>query len=394
MSRPPTTVPEAIAAAPPGPLAVAVSGGLDSAVLLHALRHGLPGRPLRALHINHGLHDQAPAWERHAQALAASLDVPFVALRVTVAAGNLQGQARRARYHAWREALQPGETLLLAHHADDQAETVLWQLASGRAPVGMPRARPLGEGRLARPFLNVRRATLAAYAAAHQLRWIEDPANANTRFDRAYIRHEVLPRLEARYPDAVANIAANVGASLPAPSKAPLPTEGLDATTLATWLGVPIPAKRLREILRQAIAREDAAPVITLPDGRSVRRHAGHLHLVVPTEATPEPEGCLVATGERTVLAHGVLSWHRGANGLPEGRSFTLRYRHGAERIKPVGRGVTKPLKALFQETGVPPWQRDTWPLLFAGKALAVVPGIAIAERHASTHGWLPTWNP
>lgn len=392
MSRPPTTVPEAIAAVPPGPLAVAVSGGLDSTVLLHAVKHGWPGRPLRALHVNHGLHEDAPVWERHAQAFAASLEVPFVPLRVTVAAGNLQGQARRARYHAWREALQPGETLLLAHHADDQAETVLWQLASGRAPVGMPRARPLGEGRLARPFLNVRRGTLAAYATAHQLRWIEDPANADTRFDRAYIRHEVLPRLEARYPDAVASIAASVGAALPAPHKAPLSTEALDAATLATWLGVPAPTKRLREILRQATAREDAAPIIMLPDGRAVRRHAGHLHLVAPT--APEPEGCLVATGERTALAHGVLSWRRGASGLPEGRSFTLRYRRGAERITPVGRGVSKPLKALFQEAQVPPWQRDTWPLLFDGEALAAVPGIAVAEGHTVTNGWLPTWKP
>ena len=392
MPRHATTVREAIAAVPPGPLAVAVSGGLDSTVLLHAAKHGLPGRALRALHINHGLHEDAPVWERHVREVAAALGTPFEALPVTVAPGNLQGQARRARYRAWREALRPGETLLLAHHADDQAETVLWQLASGRAPVGMPRARPLGEGRLARPFLNLRRATLAAYATAHHLRWIEDPANADTRFDRAYIRHEITPRLEARFPDAVANIAASVGAALPAPPAAPLPTEGLDAATLATWLGVPTPAKRLREILCQAAARKDAAPIIRLPDGRSVRRHAGHLHLVAQT--TPEPEGRLVVAGEHTALAHGALSWCRGTAGLAEGRSFTLRYRRGAERITPVGRGVTKPLKALFQEAQVPPWQRSTWPLLFDGKALAAVPNIAIAKRHAVTDGWLPTWKP
>lgn len=388
----PTTVREAIAAVPPGPLAVAVSGGLDSTVLLHAAKHGLPGRPLRALHINHGLHEDAPAWERHARECAAALGTPFEALHVTVAPGNLQGQARRARYRAWREALRPGETLLLAHHADDQAETVLWQLASGRAPVGMPCERPLGVGRLARPFLNVRRTTLATYAAAHQLRWIEDPANADTRFDRVYIRHEIMPRLKARFPDAVTSIAASVGTALPAPPATPLPTKGLDAATLAAWLGVPTPPKRLSEILRQAAAREDAAPVIRLPDGRSVRRHAGHLHLVAQT--TPEPEGRLMVAGERTVLSHGVLSWHRGTSGLAEGRSFTLRYRRGAERITPVGRGVTKPLKTLFQEAQVPPWQRSTWPLLFDGKALAAVPNIAIAERHAVPDGWLPTWKP
>ena len=391
-----TTVREAIAALPPGALAVALSGGLDSTVLLHAAARGrpegAPGGSLRALHVNHGLRAEAAAWQRRAGELAQGLGVPFVALRVAVAAGNLQAQARRARYQAWRHALRPGELLLLAHHADDQAETVLWQLASGRAPVGMPRARPLGAGRLLRPFLNVRRATLAAYADAHHLAWAEDPSNADTRFDRVYIRREVMPRLAARFPNAVAAIAARVGEASPAAARAPLPTQGLDAETLGAWLGAPMPARRLREVLRQAAARADAAPVIALPDGRTVRRHDGRLHLVGTVAA--EAEGRAVQPGEAAALAHGVLSWRRGAGGVAAGHALALRYRRGAERMAPVGRGVTKTLKDLFREAGVPPWRRGAWPLLFDGEALAAVPGIAVAASHAKEDGWLPAWTP
>ena len=388
-----TTVREAIAALAPEALAVAVSGGLDSTVLLHAAAQSRRGGGLRALHVNHGLAAEAPAWERHARETARGLDVPFTALRVSVASGNLQGEARRARYRAWREALRPSETLLLAHHADDQFETVLWQLASGRAPVGMPTARPLGQGWLARPLLNVRREAIAAYADAHQLRWLEDPANADPRFDRAYIRHEIAPRVTARFPNAVAAVGARVGAAMP-PSQAatPLPTPALTTAGLAAWLGVALPPRRLREIVRQAAARRDASPIIRLPDGRTLRRHAGHLHLVAPS--TPEREGRIVHAGESATLSHGVLSWRQGPGGLAGGRALALRYRRGAEHLAPVGRGVSKTLKALFQEAGVPPWRRGAWPLLVDGETLVAVPGLAVAERHAKPEGWLPAWTP
>ena len=393
----------ALAAAPRGAAAVAHSGGLDSTALLHAAAQARSTGPLRVLHVNHGLHAQADAWERRSRALAASLGVDFLALRVAVAPGNLQANARRARYRAWRRTLRAGEALLLAHHADDQAETVLWQLATGRAPAGMPRSRPLGAGRLERPFLRLRRSVLAEYAAARGLSWIEDPRNADTRFDRAYLRHEVLPRLAARFPGAATAIAASVDAAFSAAPAAPLPLRGLSAASLRAWLGVAVPERFVREVLRQAAARADANPIARLPGGLEVRRHDGCLHKVRPfiaaTGAAHASEfGAAIrrraAPGRRVELAHGTLHWRKSERGLPSQPALAIRYRAGAERIAPAGRGVSKRLKALFQEARTPPWLRDAWPLLFDGGDLVAVPGIAIAEGRATGEGWMPLWTP
>ena len=378
---------------------MALSGGVDSTVLTHAAAQMRRRGALRALHVNHGLHSEADAWERHCQGLAESVGATFCALRVSVAPGNLQANARRARYQAWRQALRPGEKLLLAHHADDQAETVLWQLATGRFASGMPRARQLGSAMLERPFLHLRRRVLKEYAAEHGLGWVEDPRNADTRFARAYLRHEVLPLLEARFPNAVAAIAARACPFAGAVPSAPLPVAGLDAARLRTWLGIGVPDRLVAEVLRQASARPDANPVAKLPDGCEVRRHAGCLHRVDPT-STLRPAGRgsndlpPVSPGQLVVLAHGAISWRRGERGLPPELALAIRYRAGAERIAPMGRGVTKPLKALLREAHTPPWQRDGWPLLFAGDELVAVPGIAVAEGRAVAGGWQPFWTP
>lgn len=378
---------------------MALSGGVDSTVLIHAAAQVRGRGALRALHVNHGLHSEADAWERHCRGLAESVGATFCALRVSVAPGNLQANARRARYRAWQQTLRPGETLLLAHHADDQAETVLWQLATGRFASGMPRARQLGAAMLERPFLHLRRSVLEAYAAEHGLGWVEDPRNADTRFARAYLRHEVLPLLEARFPNAVAAIAARARPFPRAAPAAPLPVAGLDAARLRAWLGMGVPERLVAEVLRQAFARPDANPVAKLPDGREVRRYAGCLHRVDPTSALrPAGRGSSdlppVAPGQPVALPHGAISWRRCERGLPPELALAIRYRAGAERIAPMGRGVTKPLKALLREAYTPPWQRDGWPLLFAGDELVAVPSIAVAEGRAVAGGWQPFWTP
>ena len=301
---------EAVAAVPrEGAVAVALSGGVDSTVLLHAVATGpAPPRTLRALHVNHGLQAQAGAWERHCRAFATDLGVPLGILRGPAPRGNLEAGARRVRYAAWARALAADEVLLLAHHADDQAETVVWQLATGRAPVGMPRERPLGSGRLLRPLLGVRRETIAEYAGQHGLAWVEDRTNADTAFDRNYIRHEILPGLEARFPGAVTAIAATAGAwSVVAPAH-PLAVAGLDRPTLRQWLGAAASERCIDEILRQAGARPGASPVVTLPDGRSVRRHKGCLHVVAPEAAVAPPDGTVVVqAGCAAALPHGTI---------------------------------------------------------------------------------------
>ncbi len=396
MGEPTEDVVRALASIPDaGSVAVGFSGGLDSTVLLHAAASRFPASCLRALHVNHGLQPEARHWQRHCEGMAGTLGVAIEVLRVTVRSGNLEARARGARYAAWREALGPSEQLLLGHHADDQAETVLWRLFTGRAPVGMPRARPLGAGNLLRPLLHLRRSRLLEYAKSNRLSWVEDPSNADTGRDRNFIRREIVPRIESRFPGAVdiLSAAAPDAFAIPGPS---VPIAGLAEREVRAWLRVGVSDRFIREILRQAHAARDANPVFRLPDGDTVRRYAGHLYRVpcLPVRDIRESENRRIEVGRAERLPHGIIRWRRGQAGLLAGGDLTVRYRSGAERLAPAGRGVSKRLKTLFQEQRIPPWQRDVWPLLFSGDTLAAVPGIALAEKFAVSGEWRPEWTP
>ena len=387
-----------------GALMVAFSGGRDSTVLLHALRD-VTG--VAATHIDHGLNADSAAWARHCARVAADLGVGFEARRVCVAAsGNREQAARRARYAAWRELLRPGDLLALAHHADDQAETRLWQLLTGREPGGMPLERRLGRGRLVRPLLGIRRAAIAAYAEHHGLRWIEDPSNTDSSLDRNYIRAHIVPRIEERFPGAVERLARP---RLVAPP-VPLAASAVGTTTIEDWLraaGLPVARAAVAEILRQTSACRDRVPRVAVAPGIRAWRHADHWHLV----RDRAPFAVQHATvGVCARIANGALDWRRGGRGLPNGMDVTMRPRAGGERLRVDGRNVTKSVKALLHDAAVPPWRRPGWPLLYvecaesaesaesAGSAadgrLVAVPGLALAEGAAVDNGWQPQWTP
>ncbi len=378
-----------------GCFAVGYSGGMDSTVLLHAVVTRFPASRLRALHVNHGLQGEADAWQRHCERVAGMLGVPIDVLRVAVEAGNVEARSRRARYAAWRETLGPSEVLLLAHHANDQAETVLWRLFTGRAPVGMPLARPLGAGCLSRPFLHLRRSQLADYAKANCLEWVEDPSNTDLGRDRNFIRHEIMPGIESRFPGAVDILSGVVPEPFGAPQTS-VPIAGLTPGTVRAWLRVGVSDRRIDEIVRQAHAADDANPVVRLPGGDTVRRYDHRLYRVshLPMREVRSSEDTRIRAGRREPLPHGTIGWRRAEAGVADGRELTVRYRAGRERLAPAGRGVSKRLKTLFQEHRIPPWQRDAWPLLFDGDRLAAVPGIGVAEEFAVQGGWWPEWTP
>ena len=372
-----------------GVLWVAFSGGRDSTVLLHALRD-VPG--VAATHIDHGLNADSAAWARHCARVAADLRVGFEAKRVCVAVGgNREDAARRARYAAWRELLGPGDVLALAHHADDQAETRLWQLLTGRESGGMPVERRLGGGVLVRPMLGIRRAVITAYAEHHGLRWIEDPSNEDLSLDRNYIRARILPRIEERFPNAVARLTRPRPAAVPVP----LAASAVSTTKIEDWLraaGLPVASAAVAEIHRQTSACRDRVPQVTVAPGVRAWRHAGHWHLVresAPLAAQAAKVGVCARIGG------GALAWHRGGRGLPEGMRLTVRPRIGGERLRVDGRNLTKSVKALLQDARVPPWRRPGWPLLFAGDgALVAVPGLAVAEGAVVADGLQPLWTP
>lgn len=188
---------------------VGYSGGVDSHVLLDLTAKAIALNPtlkVSALHIHHGLSPNADAWAKHCEKICSNYNIPLNILWVD--AENYDGRspeevAREARFSAFEQCLKPGECLLLAHHAEDQAETILLRLFRGAGPQGlsgMSSSSLLGEGELLRPFLTISKQDIQKYAAANSLEWIEDESNHNCRFDRNFLRHEILPKLTARWP--------------------------------------------------------------------------------------------------------------------------------------------------------------------------------------------------
>lgn len=396
---------------------VGYSGGPDSSVLLHVLarcRDAL-APPLGAVHVNHGLLAEADAWTAHCRAVCEGLDLPLSVLRVDAAARRdalgLEAAARHARYAAIAQMLGPGECLLTAHHRDDQAETVLLQLLRGGGPAGlaaMPAVAPLGQGRLVRPLLQVDRAELRAFAAAHGIGFIADPSNADRQRARGYLRAEVMPRLHARWPgvrvtlaraarhaaDAAAIIAERAAEDLglltrSTPWRMPLPAlERLSLprrrAVLRHWCQareLPVPdTARLDEILGQlASARPARAIAVTWPGG-AFRRYRDAL--VLSPELPPhDADLCLAWNGAAPVALPAGLGTLRLVPGGALRRDtleapIEVRFRTAGLRCVPDGRTGHHDLKHLFQEAGVPPWLRDRVPLIVVDGQLA-----AIADR-------------
>ena len=299
---------------PNTPLCVALSGGVDSTALLAALAsiHPRPSN-LRALHVNHGLRPAARAWAQHCRALARRLRVPLQVLTTQVArppGASLEAAARDARYASLAAALKPGEALLLAHHADDQLETVLLQLLRGSGLPGlsaMPAAAPFAPGVAVRPLLSRTRAELEAWVQGQGLTWIEDDSNADETLNRNYLRRQILPLIQARWPSAAAAVArsarhvaeaqsllerlartdierAGYGESLSVKTLRALPPDRLN-NALRFWIaraGLRVPdTRRLAEICGPLLkAREDANPFVEWgEEGARVQRQGDLLTL-------------------------------------------------------------------------------------------------------------------
>ncbi|MBT8093949.1 MAG: tRNA lysidine(34) synthetase TilS, partial [Gammaproteobacteria bacterium] len=196
----------------PSRYVLAYSGGLDSTVLAHALAASATGVPVIAVHIDHGLHAESSQWSEHCRDFAAGLGIEFRCRKVLVQLESGKGpeaSAREARYSALHAEIEPGDWLLSAHHREDQAETLLLNLVRGSGPAGIAgigAVRRFGCGWLVRPLLHVDREALQGYAGRQGLQWLEDPSNTDRRFDRNFLRHEVLPRLKTRWPDIAARL--------------------------------------------------------------------------------------------------------------------------------------------------------------------------------------------
>jgi tRNA(Ile)-lysidine synthase len=427
----------AATAVEPAGYCVALSGGLDSSVLLAALAAAPLRAPLRAIHVDHHLHPDAAHWARHSVELAVRLGVACEVVRVQARpepGESPEAAARAARYDALGRLLRPSEVLLTAHHGDDQLETVLLQWLRGgglRALAGMPAVgRFADRGWHARPLLGFTRAELQDWAVSQRLEWLEDPSNLDPRFDRNYLRLEVLPALRRRWPAAavtVGRVAAQAaeaisldddagsadlaavleGRTIKLGGLAPL-GPARQRRVLRAWLRaleLPVPSAATLEALRRDMlaAAADRVPETRWP-GAVVRRYRGRLH----ADPTPEPSLRLGESGAvpwrpGETLDLGALGWLELKPGCGRGlrrggfaESLVVGSRPSGGRFRPSGVTHRRDLRKWLQERGVLPWMRGSLPVVTAGAEIVAVGDLGYGGTLAARPGeeaWVIEWH-
>lgn len=404
-----------------GRLIVAYSGGVDSHVLLHLCASRSDWRQrMVAVYVDHGLQALSAAWAEHCREQASALNVAFHCLRVDARAKagvSPEAAAREARYQALYELMQPGDVLLLAQHRDDQLETMLLQLFRGagvRGLAAMPVVQEFADGSMLRPLLEVTRRQILDYAVEHGLQWVEDPSNQSSDFDRNFLRNQVVPLLRQRWPSldkTVTRSARHCGEAdrmirqWQASQLVDVLGPADDCLLLDRLAGYPIEQRQLllrewlmrlglrppSEALLQAIetqliaARDDAGPKIQI-QGRWLRKYRRQLF-------------CLPAAATQPALA---CSWSNGSNLLQLSNGYRLRKlevsqggicrqlwdesvvevkpRSGGEKLKLPAREGRHQLKNLYQESAVPPWERQARPMIYLNGRLAAVAGLWVDD--------------
>jgi tRNA(Ile)-lysidine synthase len=413
-------------------VAVALSGGVDSVVLLHLLSALAPRLDieLSAIHVNHGLSPQADAWQAFCRRLCASLGIPLEEVRVEVpmaAASGLEAAARKARYGAF--ARVDAAYIAQAHQRDDQAETLLFNLLRGSGLAGaaaMPAVRPF-PGRpglqILRPLLEVSRDEIASYAQERQLAWIEDESNRDVRHARNFLRRNILPLIQERFPGCDASL-ARAAAHFAEGEALLVQLAEIDARTamrdgrivVAEFArldeararnllrhvlksgGMAMPdSSRLREAVRQ-VCQASADRQVAIDLGPCMlHRHRGELWLTQPAVMPQEADW----RGEDTLTwGRDTLRFRRvDGNGISAervaGKPVSIAPRRGGEHFRPDARRPRRELRKLLQEQGVPPWLRKVMPLLWCGEELVWVPGIGIDcawQCPPGVAGLLPEW--
>jgi tRNA(Ile)-lysidine synthase len=399
---------------------IALSGGLDSRVLLHLFSKLLkmdPSFHLRAIHVHHGLSPRADDWAQLCQVFCISYPIPLEVVPITITKQpqqSLEAIARNQRYQALQERIQENEALVTAHQENDQAETLLLQLFRGAGPRGlaaMPAMTSFGKGYLFRPLLTATRTQLENYARAEGLEWIEDESNANQAFDRNFIRHELLPLIQTRWPKITANLSR--AAQHCAEADSLLKHHVLQAfqrvfnakdqslsilgilslenaiqnQVLRHWLsilGFSLPStKKLLQIKQEILrCRQDARPLICW-EGIEMRRYGDSLYILAPLG--PHDPAIVIPWDLKEDLALpnglGILSpkdLEQHGLELEQLTGVTIRFRQGGEKCRLKNRDHSHCLKKLFQEWQVPPWLRNRVPLLYSKEELRAVIGYTL----------------
>ncbi|ENX3947689.1 tRNA lysidine(34) synthetase TilS [Photobacterium damselae] len=406
-------------------LIVAFSGGVDSRVLLELVARFIAEHPdyqAHAVYVHHGLSAHADEWGIKCQRWAESYGISFTLEYVQLETGSrvsVEQAARQARYHALSTHMNTGDTLLTAQHADDQIETFMLALKRGSGPAGlaaMPQWHAFEQGFHARPLLTTRRAEIVQFALTHQLDWVEDESNQDTRYDRNFLRHQIVPELEQRWPGVVAavsrsaqlcgeqegllaellgqtlNQAIQSDKSLLLPSPC---SKSLGFALIRQWLkslAVVMPSlAQLQQIWSSVVhAKEDANPKLCWSQ-YEIRRYQGRLYVLeqwddisswqqtIALEQTyqlPQNLGKLTLTlqGEEPLLRQP----------KPD-ETVSVRFHYQGDAIKPLGRSGSRKIKKLYQEYQVPSWMRNRTPLIFYNDKLVAVVGIFVVAEFSGS---------
>ena len=416
-------------------LMLALSGGLDSVVLLHALlalRDQYPFE-LQAVHVHHGLSPHADDWAGFCVRLCASHSVELHVSRVRVECDDpagVEAAARRERQRIF--AALDADFLLTAHQQDDQAETLLLQLLRGAGPKGLAAMAELQHrsgwcAAQLRPLLKATRAEILEYAQAQGLAWVEDESNQDPRYRRNALRHQVLPLLAEHFPGSGATLARAAALQADAAellddlarldAESAIDGERLDCAALAVLSvprarnllrhfieqrGQPMPsARRLNEALHQLLDAGQDAHVCVRIGSADIRRFRGGAYVV---SVVTLPAGPVEWQGEFELCLPGLGSLHFQAvtgQGLKrsrlEGGQVRLGLREGGEHVRLTSQGPTRSLKNLLQERAMAPWLRDRLPVLRCGGELVWAAGIGCHAdwlAAAGEPGLVPEWRP
>ncbi|CAM2770274.1 tRNA lysidine(34) synthetase TilS [Vibrio rarus] len=410
-------------------LVVALSGGLDSRVMLHCLGRFKVQNPqidVRAVHVHHGLSEHAQQWAERCQYWCELTDIPFfveyASLDLT-SKQSLEAQAREARYQLLAKHVSKNDLLLTAQHADDQLETLLLALKRGSGPKGlaaMGACSAFFDGWLVRPFLSLRRQQLGDYAQQYELQWVEDESNQDTQFDRNFLRHDVIPVLSARWPEIQRNAlrsaqlcfeqeqlldellephyqqALNADNSLCAQKLCEV-SAAIRHRLLRRWFassGYSMPSQKQLKLVYQEVlkAGQDANPKLII--GKvSVRRYQQRIYLVEPQQLPLNWQTSL-RLGEKSELPALLGSVTLG-EGLVDG--MPIRAPEGDERVwvhcnpsgltaHPEGRSGSRKLKKLFQEYHIPPWKRSLIPILMYNEKVVAVGDVFVCQNYVGTN--------
>jgi len=415
---------------------IAYSGGLDSHVLLHVLAsiQNKIKPKLIAVHINHGISNDADLWVKHCQRICEDLVIEFQTFSVDLSHKSDKGTeafAREKRYEVLGNLISNHDLLLTAHHMDDQVETILLQLMRGSGPdglVGMPQAREFSKGILLRPLLDYSREEIHDYALSESLSWVEDESNKSNKYDRNFLRNRIIPELITRWPGALKTMQRAARHQAEARSLInEISGSDLDVVCESIYTKVDISrfnnlsgirkknvlrawikknkldmpdAQIIEKIIAEVIhANTDRNPCVKWKGGE-IRRYRGYLYIMKLLPAHDVDLNKRWDLDESLKLTSGYLKAVSGkGSGIKKDMLSNdiveIRYRQGGEQIRPSGRVETHELKKLFQAQGILPWLRDRIPLIYHKNELIAVADLWVESKYAATEdeaAWQIIW--